>query len=144
MHALNLMIARQMVADIERIGDTVEISVVPPLCPVDVSPYDFTRAGELIDRAGRSTREWLDEGGLARRGVPHQLGACPSINRVMRLAKMRWDARRTAKHVAGPTCEPAAKADRAFCPNPSGTGRLGRLLCRSGRRFAAQRSLCSR
>ena len=67
------MIARQMVADIERIGPTAAISVVPPLCPVDVSPYDFTRAGELIDRASRSTREWLDDGGLARRGVPHQL-----------------------------------------------------------------------
>ena len=73
MHALNLMIARQMVSDIERIGNTAQIAVVPPLCPIDVSPYDFTRAGELIDRAARSTREWLDDGGLARRGVPHQL-----------------------------------------------------------------------
>jgi len=73
MHALNLMIARQMIADIEALGSAVEITVVPPLCPVDVSPYDFTRAGELIDRAAKSTREWLDDGGLARRGIPHQL-----------------------------------------------------------------------
>jgi NTE family protein len=73
MHALNLMIARQMVSDIERIGDAVDIAVVPPLCPVDVSPYDFTRAGELIDRAAKSTRGWLDGGGLARREIPHQL-----------------------------------------------------------------------
>jgi NTE family protein len=49
---------------------TTTICVVPPLCPVDVSPYDFTRAGGLIDRASRSTREWLDDGGLARRGAP--------------------------------------------------------------------------
>ena len=55
------------------VGDAADIAVVPPLCPVDVSPYDFTRAGELIDRAARSTREWLDGDGLARRGVPHQL-----------------------------------------------------------------------
>jgi hypothetical protein len=40
---------------------------------VDISPYDFTRAGESIDRASRSAREWLDDGGLVRRGVPHQL-----------------------------------------------------------------------
>ena len=73
LHALNLMIARQMVIDIDRIGDTVDVAVVPPLCPVDVSPYDFTRAGELIDRAAKSTRAWLDGGGLSRRGVPHQL-----------------------------------------------------------------------
>jgi NTE family protein len=73
MHALNLMIARQMVNDIERIGDEIAIAVVPPLCPLDVSPYDFTRAGELIDRAAASTRQWIDAGGLAQRGVPHQL-----------------------------------------------------------------------
>jgi NTE family protein len=73
MHALNLMISRQMIIDIERIGDKVEIAVVPPLCPLDVSPYDFTRAGELIDRAAASTREWIDTGGLTRRGIPHQL-----------------------------------------------------------------------
>ena len=69
------MIARQMADDLKRIGDGVAISVVPPLCPVDVSPYDFTRAGELIDRASRSTRERLDGGGLARRGVPINCGS---------------------------------------------------------------------
>ena len=73
MHALNLMIARQMMSDIERIGDRIEIAVVPPLCPLDVSPYDFTRAGELIDRAAASTKQWIGEGGLARRQIPHQL-----------------------------------------------------------------------
>jgi NTE family protein len=73
MHALNVMISRQMINDIERIGDQVEMAVVPPLCPLDVSPYDFTRAGELIDRAAASTREWIDTGGLTRQGIPHQL-----------------------------------------------------------------------
>ena len=73
MHALNLMISRQMIGDIQRIGDRVEIAVVPPLCPLDVSPYDFTRAGELIDRAAASTRQWIDAGGLTRREIPHQL-----------------------------------------------------------------------
>ena len=51
--------------------------VVRPLCPLDVSPYDFTRAGELIDRAAASTREWIDTGGLARREIPRQLKQHP-------------------------------------------------------------------
>lgn len=72
-HALNLMIARQMVSDVQRLGDRIEITVVPPLCPLDVSPYDFTRAGKLIDRAAVSTRDWIDGGGLESRGIPHQL-----------------------------------------------------------------------
>jgi NTE family protein len=63
--------------DRERIGDRVEIGVVPPLCPLDVSPYDFTRAGELIDPAAASTREWIDAGGLAHRESPHQLNHHP-------------------------------------------------------------------
>src|SRR6476620_4481093 len=58
------------------------------------------------------------------------LRACPLINHVMRLTPMRWDARRTAKGVVGPTPEPADKGDRALGTNPSGTGSLGRLLCR--------------
>ena len=49
------------------------ITVVPPLCPADVSPYDFTRAGELIDRAAQSTRQRLEGGGLDRRDIPHQM-----------------------------------------------------------------------
>ena len=73
LHALNLMISRQMIGGIERAGDGVEIAVVPPLCPLDVSPYDFTRAGELIDRAPASTREWIETGVLSRREIPHQL-----------------------------------------------------------------------
>src|SRR5882672_6286970 len=47
----------------------------------------------------------------------------------MRLTPMRGDTRRTAKGVAGTTAEPADKVDRALGSNPSGTGRLGRLLC---------------
>jgi NTE family protein len=33
--------------------------VVPPLCPVRVSPVDFSRSAELIDRSLNSTRHWL-------------------------------------------------------------------------------------
>lgn len=64
LHALTLLIARQLVADVERLRDRAEIVVVPPLCPLDVSSYDFSRGGELIDRAAESTARWLDAGGL--------------------------------------------------------------------------------
>jgi NTE family protein len=72
-HALNLLIARQLVVDVERFGSRVEIAVVPPLCPVKVSPHDFSQADELIQRAAKDTRQWLAAGGLARRDVPHEL-----------------------------------------------------------------------
>jgi len=34
-----------------------------PLCPLSVSPLDFTQAGELIGRAYQETSTWLDERG---------------------------------------------------------------------------------
>ena len=72
-HALSLMITHQLVVDVERFHERAEIVVVPPLCPVEVTPYDFSTAGDLIDLAEASTRSWLATGGLARRDVPYEL-----------------------------------------------------------------------
>ncbi len=46
---------------------------VPPLCPLEVSPYDFSHAGEPIERAAAQTPRWLDLGGLMRKRVPQAL-----------------------------------------------------------------------
>lgn len=73
LHALNLLIARQLVFDMERLAGKVSVTVVPPLCPLATSPYDFSRAAELIGRAAESTRHWLERGGLERGGVPGAL-----------------------------------------------------------------------
>lgn len=75
LHALTLMIVRQLVVDVERLADRAEIVVVPPLCPVETSPYDFDATADLMARAAASTRTWLATGGLERPGVPHELPA---------------------------------------------------------------------
>jgi len=73
LHALSLLITRQLVGDIERFCTQVALHVAPPLCPVDSSPYDYSACAALIDRALTTTREWIDGGGLDQpRGVPHQ------------------------------------------------------------------------
>lgn len=73
LHALNLMIMKQLVRDIAMLSRKAEIVVVPPLCPVDVTPYDFSQTASLIQRAERETRQWLDEGGLKPGEIPHAL-----------------------------------------------------------------------
>src|SRR5579864_1537010 len=73
MHALTLVIARQLIRDLEFYSPRVEIFVVPPLCPLDVSPYDYTQCDRLIDRAAAKTRAWLQEGGLERGLIPGEL-----------------------------------------------------------------------
>ncbi len=73
LHALSLLTARQLGRDLEVLRDRAEIAIVPPLCPLDVSPYDFSRGGDLIDRAAAATEQWLAGGKLARREIPATL-----------------------------------------------------------------------
>jgi NTE family protein len=74
LHALSLLVTRQLVNDIERFGASVALHVVPPLCPVDSSPYDYSASASLIHRARETTRTWIGGGGLERpHGVPHEM-----------------------------------------------------------------------
>jgi NTE family protein len=65
-HALNLIVMRQLAQDTELYARHVEIVTVPPICPLSVPAYDFAHAGQLIDVAARSTRTWIERGGLTR------------------------------------------------------------------------------
>lgn len=76
LQALTLLVNHRLELDVERYRDQVELRVVPPLCPLRVSPGDFSRARELIDAAFASTREWLAAGCPA--GAVHQdCGSAP-------------------------------------------------------------------
>jgi NTE family protein len=74
LHALTLLIARQLIAELEHLEPGIDYYVLPPLCPLECSPYDFSRTGELIDRAIASTDEWIDGGGLTAPRTYAQLG----------------------------------------------------------------------
>ncbi len=73
LHALNMLIAHQLVRDMERLAGQVAVLVVPPLCPLAVSPYDFSRGSELIERAAENTQRWLARGGMTRQDIPGAL-----------------------------------------------------------------------
>ena len=73
LHALNMLIAHQLVQDLELLADRFEVLTVPPLCPLAVSAYDFSCADALMARAGHATRQWLAAGGLQQPRIPHAL-----------------------------------------------------------------------
>jgi len=73
LHALTLLIARQLVIELESLGPGIEYYVVPPLCPLVGSPYDFTRTDDHIDRAILSTDAWLAQNGLEQSKIPHEM-----------------------------------------------------------------------
>lgn len=73
LHALNLLIMRQLAQDVSLFGARADIVIVPPLCPLSVSVFDFSHGQNLILRAHESTHAWLAAGGLTRRDLPHAL-----------------------------------------------------------------------
>ena len=73
LHALTLLIARQLVSELEGLGPDIEYYVVPPLCPLVGSPYDFSRTADHIERAIQSTDAWLAQNGLEKSGIPEEM-----------------------------------------------------------------------
>jgi NTE family protein len=73
LHALTLLIARQLVSELQNIDPTIEYFVVPPLCPLVGSPYDFSRTADHIERAVKNTETWLEQGGLQRSSIPEEM-----------------------------------------------------------------------
>src|SRR6202165_5640416 len=73
LHALTLLIARQLVSELEGLDPAIKYFVVPPLCPLVGSPYDFSRTADHIERAVQSTDAWLAQSGLEQSGIPDEV-----------------------------------------------------------------------
>jgi NTE family protein len=73
LHALTLLISRQLVIELEGLDPGIEYFVVPPLCPLVGSPYDFSRTADHIERAIQSTDAWLARSGLEQSGIPDEM-----------------------------------------------------------------------
>lgn len=74
MHAVSMLVARQLVRDAEYwMKSDIVLRIVPALCPLSVSPYDYSAARQLIDRARASTQQWLEGGGLELATIPTQI-----------------------------------------------------------------------
>lgn len=63
LHALSLLMHSQLIDDIARYRDHAKLVVLPPPCPLTVSPVDFGQADTLIGQALAGARAFLAEGG---------------------------------------------------------------------------------
>lgn len=73
LHTMTLLVARQLAGDVGWLAGTGEIAIVPPLCPLPVSAYDFSQAAALEARAAQETAAWIAEGGLGAHAFPRTL-----------------------------------------------------------------------
>jgi NTE family protein len=51
LHAMSLLIMRRLLLEIELLRDRAELIVLPPPCPLSVTPIDFSQADQLISRS---------------------------------------------------------------------------------------------
>ena len=72
--ALTLLLHRQLIDEVEGYAGRARLHVAPPLCPLAVSPADFSRADELIERARDATSGWLDHEDRPDQGAAHPAG----------------------------------------------------------------------
>ena len=62
LQALGVLVQQRLWHDVMRYSGSCALHVVPPLCPLDVAPMDFSQSDALIERAYQSTRNWMSQG----------------------------------------------------------------------------------
>jgi NTE family protein len=76
LHAVTVAINKHLAVDVARFEHALDVRVIPPPCPLGVSPADFSHSGRLIEQSHRATRKWLAtrhrRTGQARLLEPHE------------------------------------------------------------------------
>jgi len=62
MHAVALLVQQRLVLETSARDYPVPVRLVPPPCPITVTPIDFSQTAHLIEVAAAGTRRWLDNG----------------------------------------------------------------------------------
>ena len=75
LHAITLQGAYQLRQDFQRYTGMYSLRLVPPLCPLAHSAYDYSQGARLIAAGRESTLRWLEGGGLDDDSFPMQLQA---------------------------------------------------------------------
>jgi NTE family protein len=74
LQAISLLVQQRLISDVRELQGRVDLRVIPPLCPLGVSPADFSHGREIIERSRATAGEWLDtmEAGGARTYGVHE------------------------------------------------------------------------
>ena len=73
LHAMSLLVMRRLLIEVESLKDRARLIVLPPPCPLAISPIDFGRTDELIRRGLAGARCYLDEVERGTAAVPLQM-----------------------------------------------------------------------
>ena len=62
LHGLAMLVEQRFVAETSRRTYPVPVHLIPPPCPITVTPMDFSQTADLIDRSRRGTAQWIANG----------------------------------------------------------------------------------
>jgi NTE family protein len=60
LHAMSLLVMRRLLMEVELLQDEARLVILPPPCPLSVSPIDFGHTAELIRRGYEDGRAYLE------------------------------------------------------------------------------------
>jgi NTE family protein len=60
LHATSLLVMRRLLVEVELLRDRADLIVLPPPCPLGVTPMDFSQTTELIRRSYEDGCQYLD------------------------------------------------------------------------------------
>lgn len=60
LQAISLLVQQRLIEDVRQLEGAVDLRVLPPLCPLTISPADFSHARELIATSHAAADRWLD------------------------------------------------------------------------------------
>ena len=62
LHGLALLLQQRFITETTSREYPVPVHLIPPPCPITVTPMDFSQSADLIDRAYRGTAQWIANG----------------------------------------------------------------------------------
>ena len=116
LHAISLLTHRRLIDDIERHRADAHLIVLPPPCPLRITPIEFGRAGELIGRALHDAREFLDSGGEERPAIRMHMHRHGPRSPATRRRAMPPPAPLSAAGARPPTAPPSRSAHVPAAP----------------------------
>jgi NTE family protein len=63
LQALTLLIEQRLILEVAHYAATVDLRIIPPLCPLRVASHDFRHGASLISRARDASTRWLADSG---------------------------------------------------------------------------------
>lgn len=72
-HSLSILVARQFLHDIEIFRNGINIHILPPINPKNALFSDLSMTGEYLSVSYRSTKQWLESGGMKTFRIPGRI-----------------------------------------------------------------------